>query len=313
VLVFGVVELEAEGNVVRDPGSGQAIWLIPDREPRWDFASPKLCQVKGIFDARDRGPHDTYVGSLHVEYIANCSHPSGVVSSSTTQAIPATSSAQKCVLHVEPARITNTPDPLPFRKGVRYIPRGILWPTQEHLKYWRGNRFNPNSWREHVRKLGEPEEKGLEDLLTGMREPSLFFLVKSGAEVYRFIWLRSFLPAVAVRIVRTPLSTLLVVRDRQGTGKYPEGADADMEIREVTPEQWKCFELQLTSARFWDLSPTVAAIGLDGADWIVEGVNNDKYHIVERWSPDLNDPFRRLSWYFMQLAVGSKDLGQSGY
>jgi|GEM_PF-1196044 len=226
---------------------------------------------------------------------------------------PPTSSAQQCALHVEPARITNMPDPLPFRNGAQYLPKGILWPTQEHLKYWRGNRFNPNSWREDVRQLGEGRQKGLESLLTKMREPSLFVLVKSQAEAYRFIWIRSFSPTVAVRIVRTPLSTLLVVREREGTGRYPEGADADVEIRELTPEQWHCFEVLVASTEFWEMSPTIADGGPDGAEWIVEGVRDDKYHVVKRWSPDLNDPFRRLSWYFMQLAVGSKDMGQSGY
>lgn len=221
--------------------------------------------------------------------------------------------AQQCVRQASPARISSLPDPLHFRFDEAYLPKGVLWPTREQLEYWRGKRFDPNTWQGEVRALGEPTEEGFAMTLRKMREPSLFSRAMSGQEAYRFIWIRSFHPPLAVRIVRAPAGILLAVRETEGTGQYPSGADADLQIRELSPAQWHCLKALLVATRFWDMPSTDKSGGLDGAEWIVEGIHNGKYHIVERWSPYPDDPFRALSWYFMQLVVGHKDIGQSGY
>ncbi|MGH9780755.1 MAG: hypothetical protein ACRD33_02950, partial [Candidatus Acidiferrales bacterium] len=45
----------------------------------------------------------------------------------------------------------------------------------------------------------------------------------------------------------------------------------------------------LSAANFWKLPTEEQAhpgrMDLDGARWIVEGVQNGQYHIVDRWSP----------------------------
>jgi hypothetical protein len=52
---------------------------------------------------------------------------------------------------------------------------------------------------------------------------------------------------------------------------------------------------------FWSLPSHVNdQTGTDGSQWIVEGVNEGKYHIADRWSPD-KGPVRELS---VNLAVG---------
>lgn len=74
VHVVGVVGLEVVtelGNVVREPESGLALWLIPDREPRLRFAKPERCSVRGVFDAAWDTP-GTYAGALHVGSIGDC-------------------------------------------------------------------------------------------------------------------------------------------------------------------------------------------------------------------------------------------------
>src|SRR5579863_4673922 len=41
--------------------------------------------------------------------------------------------------------------------------------------------------------------------------------------------------------------------------------------------------------------------GFDGAEWILEGVQNGTYHVVERWCPD-NTPFRQVARDLFKLA-----------
>jgi hypothetical protein len=42
----------------------------------------------------------------------------------------------------------------------------------------------------------------------------------------------------------------------------------------------------LDKANFWDLPVRDKRYGLDGADFILEGVKDGKYQVVKRWSPE---------------------------
>jgi hypothetical protein len=53
----------------------------------------------------------------------------------------------------------------------------------------------------------------------------------------------------------------------------------------VTPEKIARFSTALAKADFWNMQPDEPSRGLDGAEWILEGVQDGKYHIVARWCP----------------------------
>ena len=55
----------------------------------------------------------------------------------------------------------------------------------------------------------------------------------------------------------------------------------------VTPEKIARFSTALAKADFWNMLPDEPSRGLrlDGAEWILEGVQDGKYHIVVRWCP----------------------------
>ena len=42
----------------------------------------------------------------------------------------------------------------------------------------------------------------------------------------------------------------------------------------------------IAEINFWDLSPIeeTQVMGADGAHWIFEGLKNNEYHMVDRWS-----------------------------
>jgi hypothetical protein len=53
----------------------------------------------------------------------------------------------------------------------------------------------------------------------------------------------------------------------------------------VTPEEIARFSTALAKADFWNMQPDEPSRGLDGAEWILEGVRDGKYHMVVRWCP----------------------------
>ena len=53
------------------------------------------------------------------------------------------------------------------------------------------------------------------------------------------------------------------------------------------------FLTSLNDLSFWKLPASLVeetnVVQLDGAQWILEGVKQGRYHIVDRWSPDRTD------------------------
>ncbi len=53
---------------------------------------------------------------------------------------------------------------------------------------------------------------------------------------------------------------------------------------------------------FWDLPTDIDRYGLDGASMSLEALVDGRYHIVNRWQPTEDDPFKVLSDFFYALS-----------
>jgi hypothetical protein len=68
------------------------------------------------------------------------------------------------------------------------------------------------------------------------------------------------------------------------------------------------FLQHLERAHFWQVPAESQHRGLDGAEWIIEGVQEGKYHIAVRWCPGLyehspeDDAFAESARYLLELA-----------
>ena len=124
--------------------------------------------------------------------------------------------------------------------------------------------------------------------LRGLEEPPLPPLMKDQtAEVYRFLWLRSFHHPVAIRLERRPDGTgALTTKMGSGAGGYAPESILATKASTLTREQTQEFLSRVTQVHFWSLpNPVNDQKGTDGSQWIVEGVRNGQYHVVDRWSP----------------------------
>ena len=119
------------------------------------------------------------------------------------------------------------------------------------------------------------------DLYTLGEEP-LLSSARSDEITYRFTYLAAF---------SGPRSVTLTVRP-EGTGNIVmksanEARDAVTIVSSLSVSQAQVsrFTDKLQQADFWHLPPEVPSRGLDGAEWILEGMRGAEYHVAVRWCP----------------------------
>jgi hypothetical protein len=144
--------------------------------------------------------------------------------------------------------------------------------------------------------------------LRALKEPSLWELSKTQkTQTYRFLWLRSFHHPISVRLdIRQDGTGLLTTKATSGQGGYKPGALVMNKTRALTKEQTTWALDRINEIGFWGL-PTyekpkesvgangekTVEIGVDGAQWIFEGVKDGQYQVTDRWSPE-NGPMHTL-------------------
>ena len=124
--------------------------------------------------------------------------------------------------------------------------------------------------------------------LTGLQEPALPPLAKdSSVEVYRFLWLRSFHHPIAIRMqIKADGTASLTTKVGGGAGGYQPKPVLQNATAKLSKEQTDVFTRTLRKDAFWTLPGTDSVPGgCDGAEWIIEGVAQGKYHAISRWSP----------------------------
>ena len=168
----------------------------------------------------------------------------------------------------------------------QYFPLGVLGcgeRTDQFLISWYSN---------HLKALGEP---------------SLFALSRSDprAKVYRFLWLRTFNHPVSVRLVIDhDLTGVLIVKIANGAGGYAPGALIRNERIPIGKHGPTLLLTRLSETNFWALPRRTSPGGFDGAQWIVEGVTDGRYQLVDRWTPGEGDPIHTLGMTFLADLAG---------
>jgi hypothetical protein len=123
--------------------------------------------------------------------------------------------------------------------------------------------------------------------LIALKEPSLWESSKvEKTTSYRFLWLRTFHHPIVIRIdVNIDGTSLLTTKMTSGAGGYGPGRLIQNETRTLSREQTKWSLEQIEGHNFWKAPSVQNDRGVDGSQWIVEGVRDGAYHIVDRWSP----------------------------
>jgi hypothetical protein len=142
--------------------------------------------------------------------------------------------------------------------------------------------------------------------LTAMHEPSLYELSSQnpGAEAYRLLWLRSDQRPVCIRFATKPGGTGWFYRRMTGgTGSTVPGGRREWGMSWSWKSRTASFLRTIDDEGFWNL----AAGGSGTPDscsshWILEGVRQGQYRVIDRCSPPESDPIRMIGVRAMRLA-----------
>jgi hypothetical protein len=162
------------------------------------------------------------------------------------------------------------------------------------------NSFFPRDAFSHDSKLLDGYGHWYTRELKQLDEPAL--LDESGTSSYRFLWIRSFHPTIAVRIWLDGERKMLYVK-KLSNRKHDEPSRIMLnQARSLKPEEWATFLKHLGESCFWDM-PTTSdePIAEDGAQWVFEGFREGSYHVTHRQSPN-SGSYRQLCLYLLKLS-----------
>lgn len=144
-------------------------------------------------------------------------------------------------------------------------------------------------------------------MLRGLKEPVLFNKPTSN-EVYRLTWLRSFHNPVAIRIEKDGEMYSLYWKVCSGKGGYEPGQLTVDESKRISKDEWDNFQSLLRKVNFWQMKTVDREMPMDdGAQWILEGVNDNTYHVVDRQSPRDNDYFNCGNYLIKMTGIDISD------
>jgi hypothetical protein len=121
--------------------------------------------------------------------------------------------------------------------------------------------------------------------LRAMGEPSLLAMRGRDRHVVRFLKLPTWGPPEAIRVERRGDTVTLVHRVLSGQGGYDPGHLATDQTRTLTRADWARLEQAIASADGWTAPTRTDFRGRDGEQWVVELVDGDRYHVLDRWTP----------------------------
>jgi len=154
--------------------------------------------------------------------------------------------------------------------------------------------------------------------LISMNEPSLLVQGQDIEFACRFLWLRSFHHPIAIRVEKQGEKKLLYATELSGMGGYKPGKVKRFIKKEITANGFNEITQSLIEIDFWNMSTIISIVNpdgtitvqADGAEWILEVRDHEKYHIVQRWLPE-NGKFKELCLLFLKLsevAINSNEI-----
>lgn len=138
---------------------------------------------------------------------------------------------------------------------------------------------------------------GMDDTLYRLNESSLFYYNKSrGETIYRLVQTSRGYP-IAIRVH-------LNHADRTGVmhftffgaelDDFPMNSEISISVPEfmmiektftLDSQQYRELNRLFSRNRFWQTPSPFGCMGFGGFTWRIEGVNADRYHVIERWMP----------------------------
>jgi len=145
------------------------------------------------------------------------------------------------------------------------------------------NYFLPFEWN-NKKVIDSMENSYFSFYLYGFKEKKLY---NKEVNFIRLVWLRSFNYPIIIRLNLKHDSTIATIKSNIGSGDY-DSFGASMVMKRYLPSSyWHTIVNQLNEG-FWKMTSMENYYGgSDGADILIEARINGRYHLVNRWSPNM--------------------------
>ena len=125
-------------------------------------------------------------------------------------------------------------------------------------------------------------------LLTAAGEEPLLDIFEPGREAIRFVWYRTQHHPIIVRLDIDGGNILITSKELGGWNSEEEPFHLlKSEKQSLTKQEWQSVKKLFDRARFWDLGHNHRPDIKDGAGWLTERVDGNRYHVVHMWSPEM--------------------------
>lgn len=166
------------------------------------------------------------------------------------------------------------------------------------------NSYFPTKTKAEVEGVTPFEAKWYGESLQRMGEPRLPEVAQqdANAQVYRLTVLPTWGNSIAVRVQRHGELYSLSARRLDGQAGYDPGKLVESKDIDLSPRDSEILGGLIQNLRFFQLSTEDSVIGFDGDEWILEGVSQGKYHVVQRWCATEYNPKKRGLESFLALS-----------
>ena len=161
-----------------------------------------------------------------------------------------------------------------------------------------------NNWKDSINDaLDTFVNTWYSKMLFALKEPVLKDY-HGNKEIYRFTWLRSFHHPVSIRLERQRDIVKLFTKVSRGAGGYEPLELISDNTRDITFQEYSLLQEKINDTKFWDLPAEMQDGSNDGAEWIIEIVKDNKYHLVTRNTPfeERHGNFRIIGEYLILLS-----------
>ena len=146
-------------------------------------------------------------------------------------------------------------------------------------------------------------------VLRALEEPSLYKsgssasseFAKNVTDVYRIAILPTGGNAIAIRVQKHGELYSLSARRLDGQAGYNPGKLVESKDITLSPEDSKTLSILIQNLNFFQMPTEDNVRGMDGDEWIIEGVSNGNYHVAVRWCAQSYDPGKRNLTAFLDL------------
>ena len=124
--------------------------------------------------------------------------------------------------------------------------------------------------------------------LISLKEPILYNQVDTGKKVVRFTHLGTWSQPYSIRIENSDGKITGTYNKTKGLGGYDAGRRIKHEEKILKIENWNSMLSKINDG-FWSIPTHDPNMILDGEEWILEVLIDEKYHVVTRNSPEIYD------------------------